>query len=1419
LQARSITAEKIYEAGYPTKWHKIFPGDFNGDRKTDLLTRGTTNNSWETAISKGKDNTFATTAFTFNHTVDVNSDVLDIADFDGDSKTDILHWYTNTPSTSKLEMYYSRGNTFNPVAIYDYGIPSPLVGNTYRNYIQGDYNGDGKADLIARYYYQDPVKMLFFYKDSKNMMLEKAANGFNHLTTFQYKSLSEGGTFYTKGTASSYPLMDLQMPLYAVSSVSESNGNGTNNTTTYAYEKAKLHRKGRGLLGFEKTVASNSSMNHKVTTEYEVNTTFYINMLKQVTQAVLTTNANKSLSVYTNGVVSLSNGRYWQRVNNVNSGIMSSVPTRYVSLTYDANGNVTQEIYTQTDFNNTGTVETGTTTHTYGTYCAWLPSKPTQTTISVTRTGQPTFTKTIARTFSATNGSLTQEVDFSGLAKAVTTSYQYNSFGNVTSVSTSATGLTTRTVTSVYDAKGRFATSITNPLNQVATAVYSAKWGKPTSQTGVNGLTITHTYDAFGRMTGTVTPEGNSVTTSYVWDVQGSNSIGGTTIVFYTNNIIPGRPDGKEWFDVLGRSRRTETEGMGTNQWVITQKTYDNRGNLATATAPYFNGGSGVVTTYGYDDFNRQTSAVNSAGTTTNAYSFVSGQYKVTVTRPDATTSSQTSDTAGKMVSATDNGGTLNYDYNSAGKQTAVKIGTTVIAAMGYDAYGRQTSLDDKDGGVTTYVYNAFGELASQTDANGNTHTMSYDVMGRITSRVGPEGTTTYEYVTATNNGKNLLKKVTGFNGILQEYTYDAYSRMTQEKETVDGTAYTTNYSYNNFGDVTSMTFPSGFSVNNFYDSKGFHTDITNSNYSIIFDVVSLNAYGQYTSYALGNGITTTKSYDAYGFPTNFTAGTKQNLSMSFNIQNGNLNSRTDNLKGKTETFAYDNLDRLTSSTVTGQGAIAVTYAGSGTTTGNITNKTSIGAYTYSNVKIHAVTNISNPNGTVPTTTQDIAYTAYHQPATIMEGIHKVTFTYGPDYERRKMVVEQNNAVTETRYYFNNYEKIVSGGTTTHLHYITCGAGLVAIVKRVGTTDTYHYAYTDHLGSLVRMTNPSGSDWEQNFDAWGRQRNPNDWTYSNLPTLPSWIYRGYTGHEHLPQFNLINMNGRLYDPLIARMLSVDNNVQAPASTQNYNRYSYVMNNPLKYKDPDGEFFLGALINGIAGAIRGDGFFPSVGQYFENKWDIARGLVQTDGSKNFWGRALELGSRFTWQLPQTVLGHTLAQSMNSISLVNEVNHFRGATVLDSRFEGGAFTVGSFIMGPRGMRPDFRDHLFVHEYGHYLQSQRVGLFYMSTVAFPSLTDSWIFPNRHDFRWYEAQASRLSADYFDEQFGSGQPGFVAGDPNFFDINSFVSGIGSPYQNPRNFGFNRATNPIQSQFHWSDIPINLVFNGGIGMLGFWFF
>lgn len=66
---------------------------------------------------------------------------------------------------------------------------------------------------------------------------------------------------------------------------------------------------------------------------------------------------------------------------------------------------------------------------------------------------------------------------------------------------------------------------------------------------------------------------------------------------------------------------------------------------------------------------------------------------------------------------------------------------------------------------------------------------------------------------------------------------------------------------------------------------------------------------------------------------------------------------------------------------------------------------------------------------------------------------------------------------------------------------------------------------------------------------------------------------GYTGHEMMPDFGLVNMGGRLYDPRIGRFLSPDRYVQMPDNSQNFNRYSYCLNNPLKYTDPSGNAYL------------------------------------------------------------------------------------------------------------------------------------------------------------------------------------------------------------------------------------------------------
>jgi RHS repeat-associated protein len=116
------------------------------------------------------------------------------------------------------------------------------------------------------------------------------------------------------------------------------------------------------------------------------------------------------------------------------------------------------------------------------------------------------------------------------------------------------------------------------------------------------------------------------------------------------------------------------------------------------------------------------------------------------------------------------------------------------------------------------------------------------------------------------------------------------------------------------------------------------------------------------------------------------------------------------------------------------------------------------------------------------------------------------------------------------------------------------------------------------------------NEGEKNFgyDAWGRRYRYDDgngWGpphyfyfdehpshfYSSLEIL-NYFTRGYTGHEHLDMFGLINMNGRMYDPMIARFLSPDPYVQMPDFTQSFNRYSYCINNPLSYTDPTGEIF-------------------------------------------------------------------------------------------------------------------------------------------------------------------------------------------------------------------------------------------------------
>src|SRR5205823_6205951 len=108
------------------------------------------------------------------------------------------------------------------------------------------------------------------------------------------------------------------------------------------------------------------------------------------------------------------------------------------------------------------------------------------------------------------------------------------------------------------------------------------------------------------------------------------------------------------------------------------------------------------------------------------------------------------------------------------------------------------------------------------------------------------------------------------------------------------------------------------------------------------------------------------------------------------------------------------------------------------------------------------------------------------------------------------------------------------------------------------------------------------------FDAWGFRRTT-DWQSQRPIGSTSIVNRGFTGHEQLDSLGLVNMNGRIYDPGIGRFLSADPFVQAPTETQNLNRYSYVVNNPLSFTDPSGFNFLNDLGSWLKGVFGSTGF--------------------------------------------------------------------------------------------------------------------------------------------------------------------------------------------------------------------------------------
>ena len=223
-------------------------------------------------------------------------------------------------------------------------------------------------------------------------------------------------------------------------------------------------------------------------------------------------------------------------------------------------------------------------------------------------------------------------------------------------------------------------------------------------------------------------------------------------------------------------------------------------------------------------------------------------------------------------------------------------------------------------------------------------------------------------------------------------------------------------------------------------------------------------------------------------------------------------------------------------------------------------------------------------------------------------------------------------------------------------------------------------------------------------------------------------------------------------------MSPDNYIKDPYDTRSYDRFGYVWNNPLMLTDPSGEFIfsvlaivgslavLSGIARGITSALRGEGFFRGFGEGFINTFKIIGGIFAFDSNLTVGQNFVNVISRFTWELPQTLAGLAYNLGHNLTGQVEWVKYKYGATVVKSGLQPAGIALGSFITGGNSIEADPNNSLFQHEYGHVLQSRAFGWSYIARVGLPSARDNKSY-GRHSFHPVEADANRRAFLYFNK------------------------------------------------------------------------
>ena len=798
----------------------------------------------------------------------------------------------------------------------------------------------------------------------------------------------------------------------------------------------------------------------------------------------------------------------------------------------------------------------------------------------------------------------------------LTTTFGYDGFGNVVTVSADDAFAHHRSSCISYEHEGYFPYATGNAVGHITYSATDPHLGVRTAFVDTNSLPTTWTHDSFGRITGETRPDGTTTTHTLT---RAKNGGPGGWWNLKLADSSPGNGETVTEYDSLSRAAHTWTRGPDVpsctdNQsctnaaWFEKHVGYDRRGRVVLQAEPWLN-----------SDFANQPSSkrtydqVGRVRTDETPWGYVTTHFykKNTETTVDNLGSEKADlDALGRVVAVTDKAlNCTQYTYGPFGASSEVIRSGNEITSFTHDAYGRVRREVDPDRGVTHVHYDGFNDRTSMDDALGRVYTFAYDALGRTTflgadlnDAKGTYETSTWEYDTALN-GLGKLAQSTSLDGHTKSYEYNLFGRPSAVYLAINGgETFKTGISYYPSGLRKLVTYPQPSGVNlplvvrSDYDSNGYLIALSDNSSNVPYwQLRGVDAAGHLAKETFGDskGVVSKRSYDAQkgtlktvftdvALPSDPLAAPLQNLTYEFDDRL-NLDSRTDKSQAMAEAFTYDPLDRLTCSYFNAGVGPAVChtevhYAPNG----NISWKLGVGDYTYGNnpqdptAQGHAIKTTAGPGQSYShdavgnQTTRpgmEIVYTSFDLPVSMDSGAAHLTFEYDADQAR----VRKLSATRETISVGQLYERVAElNAPVEHRYFVEAGSATVVVKKTLSAPDEVSYIFKDHLGSPDVITSDSWKVVERrSYDAFGASRDAKWKNLLQTPASTKVSSIGFTGHESDFEVDLVNMKGRIYDPKIGRFLQTDPVMSDPFSSQQWNPYSYVLNNPLRYVDPSG----------------------------------------------------------------------------------------------------------------------------------------------------------------------------------------------------------------------------------------------------------